>query len=142
MVVRLLFKQTYIRSEALFGTIWSVRTEWLIESRDVARKATASLSLQRGKKCEPETVRWSVVTPKERSDAVRALPACTEHNRLCKLQDPFYARMEALIQQMFTIPARTAEGCHAKATVHIGRRLARHRQGNGISRIDGPQPPA
>jgi hypothetical protein len=50
--------------------------------------------------------------------------------------------MEALIQQMFTIPARTAEGCHAKATVHIGRRLARHRQGNGISRIDGPQPPA
>ena len=87
-------------------------------------------------------MRWSVVTPKERSDAVRARPACTEHNRLCKLQDPFYARMEALIQQMFTIPARTAEGCHAKATVHIGRRLARHRQGNGISRIDGPQPPA
>jgi hypothetical protein len=26
------------------------------------------------------------VTPKERSDAVRALPACIEHNRLCKLR--------------------------------------------------------
>jgi len=50
------------------------------------------------------------VTPKERSDAVRALPACIEHNRLCKLQDPFYARMDALIQQVFAIPARTAEG--------------------------------
>jgi hypothetical protein len=61
--------------------------------------------LQRGKKYEPETVRWSVVTPKERSDAVRALPACIEHNRLCKLQDPFYARMDALIQQMFAIRA-------------------------------------
>ena len=54
--MRPLFKQTYIRLEAI---IWSVRT--LVESRDVARKATASLSLQRGKKYEPETVRWSVV---------------------------------------------------------------------------------
>jgi hypothetical protein len=60
-------------------------------------------------------MRWSVVTPKERSDAVRALPACIDHNRLCKLQDPFYARM--LIQQMFVIPARTAEGGRAEATV-------------------------
>jgi hypothetical protein len=47
------------------------------------------------------------LTPKERSDAVRALPACIDHNRLCKLQDPFYARMDALIQQM--LPFRRAQ---------------------------------
>jgi hypothetical protein len=82
------------------------------------------------------------VTPKERSDAVRALPACIEHNRLCKLQDPFYARMDALIQQMFAIPAQTSEGRRAKATVLLGCILGDdwHRQGNGISRIDGPKP--
>src|ERR1700730_13879461 len=104
VVMRPLFKQIYIRSEAI---IRSVHTWWLIESRDVARKATASLSLQRGKKCEPEAVRWSVVTPKERYRLALSTTG------LCKLQDPLYARMDALIQQMFAIPARTSSGRHS-----------------------------
>jgi hypothetical protein len=59
----------------------------------------------------------TVGTPKERSDAIMALPACVEHNRLCKLQEPYTRKMEALIDQMFAMPAQTAEGRRAKATV-------------------------
>jgi hypothetical protein len=59
-------------------------------------------------------------TPKERSDAIMALPACIEHNRLCGLQEPFLRKMEALIAQMFATPAHTAEGRRAKATVLLG----------------------
>jgi hypothetical protein len=48
------------------------------------------------------------------------MPESIEHSRLCRLQDPFYARMDALIKQMFATPAQTAEGRRAKATVLLG----------------------
>jgi hypothetical protein len=41
-------------------------------------------------------------------------------NRLCKLQEPFLTKMDALIKRMFAIPAHTAEGRRAKATVLLG----------------------
>ena len=62
----------------------------------------------------------SSLTPQQRWDIVTALPESIEHNRLCRLQDPFYARMDALIKQMFATPAHTAEGRRAKATVLLG----------------------
>jgi hypothetical protein len=43
-----------------------------------------------------------------------------EHSRLCKLQDPFYRRMDALVNEMFATPARTPEGRRAKAEVLLG----------------------
>jgi hypothetical protein len=45
------------------------------------------------------------------------VPECIEHNRLSNLQTPFYERMEALISQMFAIPARTEDGRRAKVSV-------------------------
>jgi hypothetical protein len=56
------------------------------------------------------------LTPDERWALVGELPECKENNRLVKLQE-FYRRMEALVKQMWQIPARTAEGRRAKAMV-------------------------
>jgi hypothetical protein len=39
---------------------------------------------------------------------------------LCNLQEPFLTKMDALIKQMFAIPAHTAEGRRAKATILLG----------------------
>jgi hypothetical protein len=60
------------------------------------------------------------VYPQERWKLVTDTPACIEHSRLVKLQDPFYERMDALVKQMFAMPAHTAEGRRAKATVLLG----------------------
>ncbi len=60
------------------------------------------------------------LTPKERWNLVTDMPECREHNRLCRLQDPFYVRMDALVKQMFATPAHTAEGRRAKVTVLLG----------------------
>jgi hypothetical protein len=60
------------------------------------------------------------LTPQERWKLVTDTPARIEHNRLSKLQMPFYERMEALIKQMFAIPAHTAEGRRAKVSVLLG----------------------
>jgi hypothetical protein len=57
------------------------------------------------------------LTPAERWDLVRAMPESKEHDRLVELQDPFYDRMNAYMEQMFATPARTAEGRRAKAVV-------------------------
>jgi hypothetical protein len=38
---------------------------------------------------------------------VTDMPECREHNRLCRLSEPFYVKMEALINQMFATPAHT-----------------------------------
>jgi hypothetical protein len=58
--------------------------------------------------------------PQERWNLVTDMPACVEHSRLCKLQEPFYARMDALVKEMFATPAHTAEGRRAKVTVLLG----------------------
>jgi hypothetical protein len=48
------------------------------------------------------------------------MPESIEHSRLCKLQEPFYLRMDALVKEMFATPAHTAEGRRAKVTVLLG----------------------
>jgi hypothetical protein len=55
--------------------------------------------------------------PQERWNLVTEMPECIEHNRLCRLQDPFYARMDTLIKEMLVTPAHTAEGRRAKVLV-------------------------
>jgi hypothetical protein len=60
------------------------------------------------------------LTPQERWALVTDMPECREHNRLVNLQRPFYDRMDALIKQMFAIPAHTAEGRRAKVMVLLG----------------------
>jgi len=60
------------------------------------------------------------LTPQQRWALVTDMPECKEHNRLCKLQDPFYLRMDALVKEMFATPAHTAEGRRAKAEVLLG----------------------
>ena len=57
------------------------------------------------------------LTSKERWELVRAMPESKEHNRLATLQDPFFDRRNALIKQMFAMPAHTADGRRAKVTV-------------------------
>jgi hypothetical protein len=39
------------------------------------------------------------------------LPESIEHNRLCRLQDPFMAKMDSLIREMWVSPAHTARRC-------------------------------
>ena len=48
-----------------------------------------------------------------------AKPNATE-DALCNLQEPFLTKMDALIKQMFAIPAHTAEGRRARATILLG----------------------
>ena len=64
-----------------------------------------------------ETRRGIYLSPQERWQLVTDIPECTEHNRLCNLQEPFLAKKDALIKQMFATPAHTAEGRHAKVMV-------------------------
>jgi hypothetical protein len=59
------------------------------------------------------------LTSKQRWDLVTAMPESKEHTRLVELGEPFFARMDVLVKQMFAIPAHTADGCRAKATVLI-----------------------
>lgn len=59
------------------------------------------------------------LTPEERWDLVAGMPECVEHNRLCKLQDVHYAKMDDLVKQMWSIPAQTPEGRRAKVLVAL-----------------------
>ncbi len=57
------------------------------------------------------------LTPQERWEIVTNLPDCIEHSRLCELQEPFIRRQDALIEEMFAMPAHTPEGRRAKVQV-------------------------
>jgi hypothetical protein len=59
----------------------------------------------------------SPLTSKQRWDLVTAMPESKEHTRLVTLGKPCFDRMNALIEQMFAIPAHTADGRRAKVTV-------------------------
>jgi hypothetical protein len=59
----------------------------------------------------------SALGPQERWALVTAMPETKEHDRLVKLQDEPFARMNALIDQMFATPAHTPEGRRAKVLV-------------------------
>ena len=85
------------------GEIWSAEMDRLYKEA-LAREVQAGVYL----------------TPQERWKLVTDTPACIEHSRLSKLQEPFYRRMEALMTQMFATPAHTSEGRRAKVTVLLG----------------------
>jgi hypothetical protein len=57
------------------------------------------------------------LSTQERWDLMTAMPECIEHGRLCRLQEPFYVKMDALIREMWATPAHTAEGRRAKVQV-------------------------
>jgi hypothetical protein len=59
------------------------------------------------------------LTPQERWDIVTKIPECVEHNRLCKLQDIHFGKIEDLVKQMWAIPAQTPEGRRAKVLVAL-----------------------
>jgi hypothetical protein len=82
---------------------------WNAESHRLYKEALSS-----------EVQTGTYLTPQERWALVTNMPECIEHNRLCELQEPFYKRMEALIEEMFATPAHTAEGRRAKVTVLLG----------------------
>ena len=67
-----------------------------------------------------EEARWNggpVLTAKERSEAIRAMPAHQEHVRLASIAEPIAIERDQLIKKMWTIPARTAEGRRSKLLV-------------------------
>jgi hypothetical protein len=82
---------------------------WTTESERLYKEAL-SREVQTGTYLTPEE-RWALVTD---------MPECVEHDRLCRLQDPLYRKMKALVKRMFAIPAQTAEGRRAQATVLLG----------------------
>ena len=43
------------------------------------------------------------LTPEERWDIVTKIPECVEHNRLCRLQEPFFTKIDALVKQLAAI---------------------------------------
>jgi hypothetical protein len=69
------------------------------------------------KALEEQIAGRSTLTSKERWELVRAMPESKEHTRLAGLADPFFDRRDALVKQMFAIPAQTADGRRAKVTV-------------------------
>jgi hypothetical protein len=79
---------------------------WTTESHRLYKEAL-SREIKAGSYLSPDE-RWALVTD---------MPESREHTRLVELQEPFYARMDALVKQMFATPAHTAEGRRAKATV-------------------------
>ena len=63
----------------------------------------------------------SPLTSKQRWDLFTAMPESKEHTRLVTLGEPFFDRMNVLIEQMFAIPAHTPEGRYAQG---VGTALA------------------
>ena len=61
----------------------------------------------------------SYLTPEERWALVTEMPECKEHDRLCRLQEIHLLKMEALVKQMWAIPALTPEGRRAKVLVAL-----------------------
>jgi hypothetical protein len=47
------------------------------------------------------------------------MPECKEHDRLCRLQEIHVLKMEALVKQMWAIPALTPEGRRAKVLMAL-----------------------
>ena len=59
------------------------------------------------------------LTPDERWAVVTEMTECKEHDRLCGLQEIHVLKMEALVKQMWAIPALTPEGRRAKVLVAL-----------------------
>ena len=59
------------------------------------------------------------LTPEQRWDLVTEMAESKEHDRLCRLRDIHLVKMEALVKQMWAIPALTPEGRRAKVLVAL-----------------------
>jgi hypothetical protein len=68
---------------------------------------------------EKSLVGYCSLSDQQRWDLVTAMPECIEHNRLCRIQDTHFAKMEDLVKQMWAIPAQTPEGRRAKVLVAL-----------------------
>jgi hypothetical protein len=100
-----IFEQ-YEGAHALDDEIHRVHAIWYDECKRLHDEATREIIAGRTPLTSGQ--RWGLVT---------AMPESKEHTRLVTLGEPFFARMDALIKQMFAIPARTADGRRAKTTV-------------------------
>jgi len=103
-----IFEQ-YERATAYDDEILRLSEIWTAEGRRLYEESLAR---------EVET--GTYLTADERWKQAMEIPECREHSRLSKLQEPFFAKMDALIKEMFATPAHTAEGRRAKATVLLG----------------------
>jgi hypothetical protein len=59
------------------------------------------------------------LTPEQRWAIVGDMPEAREHSRLGTLQEVHFAKMDALVKQMWAIPALTPEGRRAKVLVAL-----------------------
>jgi hypothetical protein len=64
------------------------------------------------------------LTPNERWNQALAMPESKEHDRLVRLAQPHYDRVDELIKRMWAIPATTPEGRQAKFLVLLNFVLA------------------
>jgi hypothetical protein len=108
--------EQYELATSYHDEIWRLSDIWTAESERLYNEALAS-EIQTGK----------YLTPDERWDIVAKIPECIEHNRLCKLQDVHFAKMEDLVREMWAIPAQTPEGRRAKVLVALRMLPARWR---------------
>jgi hypothetical protein len=93
--------------------------------------------------CNESSTGECTLNKEERSAAVAAMPEAIEHTRLVKLQRPFQERADELVDQMWSTPARTAEGRQAKLLVLLGYVMAddwRGRPRGGLGHQDGWRP--
>jgi hypothetical protein len=98
--------EQYEAAHARDDEIYRVFEIWSDEVKRLDREAIVDLLQGR-----------SALTRNERWELVKAMPESKEHSRLVGLGEPFFTRMDALIKQMFAIPAHTADGRRAKAAV-------------------------
>ncbi|MEH2627084.1 hypothetical protein V1292_005139 [Bradyrhizobium sp. AZCC 1719] len=102
------FFEQYELGTAYHDEILKLSEIWQAESERLYKEAL-SREVQAG----------TYLTPQERWDLVTKIPECVEHNRLCKLQDVHFGKMEDLVKQMWAIPAQTPEGRRAKVMVAL-----------------------
>jgi hypothetical protein len=89
--------EQYQLATSYHDEIWRLSDIWQAESRRLYEASSAQ----------------------ERFDLVTAMRECIEHNRLCKLQDVHFGKMEDLVREMWAIPAQTPEGRRAKVLVAL-----------------------
>lgn len=102
------FFEQHEKASAYDDDIFRLGKIWQAESNRLYNEALAE-EVRAGIYLSAEE-RWRIVTD---------IPECIEHNRLCNLQNIHYAKMEALVEQMWAIPAQTPEGRRAKVLVAL-----------------------
>jgi hypothetical protein len=103
-----IFEQ-YEAAHAHDDEIYRVFEIWTGESKRLCDEATREII----------EGRTPSLTSEQRWDLVKAMPESKEPTRLVGLGEPFFEKMDALIKQMFALPAHTAGGRRAKVAVLI-----------------------